>query len=356
MAQSLGVAQPGDQVMSDPVHDHSLRRRLVPSSVDSLMPIHPLAVVDPQAEIHPEATVGPFCYVRGKVHLAAGVELVSHASVYGRATIGAGTRIFPGAVVGADPQDLKYKGEDSELVIGERCRIHECATISKGTATGAMTTRIGDDVLVMAYAHIAHDCEVGNSVVIANSAQLAGHCRIGRKAIIGGMVGLHHFVTVGELSIVSAMCGVRFDIPPYVMAEGNPAEPRNINIIGLRRDGLGEAEVADLREAFRDLYHDRGATPLREAVEEVRDRFQAKVGSATLKLCDWIDAHLENAIKGRMAEAHRTAVVVGKANTGATRPTTCQHCGKVFQAQVRADAFLAACSHCGRQQTVEAQA
>jgi len=342
--------------MGYPVHASSLRRTLLPSSVHFPMPIHPLAVVDPQAEIHPEATVGPFCYVRGKVRLAAGVELVSHASVYGRASIGAGTRIFPGAVVGADPQDLKYKGEDSEVVVGERCRIHECATISRGTATGAMTTRVGDDVLVMAYAHIAHDCEVGNSVIIANGAQLAGHCRIGRKAIIGGMVGMHHFVTVGELSIVSAMCGVRFDIPPYVMAEGNPAEPRNVNVIGLRRDGIGEAEVADLREAFRDLYHDRGATPLREAVDEVRDRFLSKVGSPTLKLCDWIESHLENAVKGRMAEAHRTAVVGGKANTGATRPVICVHCTKEFQAQVRAEEYLAACTHCGRQQPVQPRA
>jgi UDP-N-acetylglucosamine acyltransferase len=317
------------------------------------MPIHPLAVVDPQAEVHPDAVVGPFCYVRGKVRLAAGVELISHASVYGRATIGAGTRIFPGAVVGSDPQDLKFKGEDSEVIVGERCRIHECVTISRGTATGAMATRVGDDVLVMAYAHIAHDCEVGNGVVVANGAQLAGHCRIGRKSIIGAMVGMHHFVTVGELTIISAMCGVRFDVPPYVMAEGNPAEPRNINVIGMRRDGVSETDVAELREAFRDLYHDRGATPLREAVEEVRDRFQARTGSPALKLCDWIDAHLENAVKGRMAEAHRTAVVGGKANTGATRPVACQHCGKEFPARVEAKPYLAACTHCGRQQSIE---
>ena len=353
MRQALGLAQSDEQFLGDAVHAGSLRRPSAASSLGISMPIHPLAVVDPQAEVHPDAIVGPFCYVRGKVRLAAGVELISHASVYGRATIGAGTRIFPGAVVGSDPQDLKFKGEDSEVIVGERCRIHECVTISRGTATGAMATRVGDDVLVMAYAHIAHDCEVGNGVVVANGAQLAGHCRIGRKSIIGAMVGMHHFVTVGELTIISAMCGVRFDVPPYVMAEGNPAEPRNINVIGLRRDGLSEAEVADLREAFRDLYHDRGATPLREAVEEARDRFQGKPGCAALKLCDWIDAHLENAVKGRMAEAHRTAVVGGKANTGATRPVACQHCGKEFPARVEAKPYLAACTHCGRQQSIE---
>ncbi len=191
-----------------------------------------------------------------------------------------------------------------------------------------MITSIGNDVLIMAYAHVAHDCQVADGVVIANNAQLAGHCNIGRKAIIGGMVGMHHFVTVGELSIVSGMAGVRFDVPPYVMAEGNPAEPRNINIIGLRRDGWSEADIASMREAFRDLYHDRGATPLREAVAEVRDRFESKGSSSpVLKMCDWIDSHLENAVKGRMAEAHRTAVVGGKANTGSTRSVACTSCG-----------------------------
>lgn len=281
------------------------------------MPIHPLAVVDPQADIHPDATVGPFCYVRGKVRLAAGVELVSHASVYGRTTIGAGTKVFPGAVVGSDPQDLKFKGEDSEVVIGERCRIHECVTISKGTESGGMVTSVGNDVLVMAYAHIAHDCHVADHVVIANGAQLAGHCTIGRKAIIGGMVGMHHFVTVGELAIISGMAGVRFDVPPYIMAEGTPAEPRNINIIGLRRDGWSEPDIEDMRAAFRELYHDRGAKPLREAVEEVRDSFEGKPASPVHKLCDWITAHLENAVKGRVQERFRKPAIGGKPGAAA---------------------------------------
>jgi UDP-N-acetylglucosamine acyltransferase len=319
------------------------------------MPIHPLAVVDPQAEIHPEAVIGPFCVVRGAVRLAAGVELHNHASIYGRTTIGAGTKVFPGAVIGTDPQDLKYAGEDSAVTIGERCRIHECVTVSKGTATGGMLTAIGNDVMVMAYAHIAHDCQVGDSVVIANNAQLAGHCRIGRKSVIGGMVGMHHFVTVGELTIVSGMCGVRFDIPPFMMAEGSPAEPRSVNVIGLRRDGRSEAEIADLREAFRDLYHDRGATPLRDAVAEVRDRFQERIGSPVLTLCSWIEDHLENAIKGRVQEAHRASVVGGRPNSGDTRQVTCTACNRAFSAQVRSQAYLAACTHCGRQQQIEAR-
>ncbi|MEK7415877.1 MAG: acyl-ACP--UDP-N-acetylglucosamine O-acyltransferase [Planctomycetota bacterium] len=319
------------------------------------MPIHPLAVVDPQADVHPDATVGPFCLVRGKVRLDAGVELRSHVCVYGRATIGSGTIVFPGAVIGSDPQDLKFKGEDSEVIIGERCLIHEYVTVSKGTATGIMRTTIGNDVLVMAYSHIAHDCQVSDSVVIANGTHLAGHCQIGRRAVIGAMIGMHHFVTIGELTMVAGMCAVRVDIPPYMIAEGSPAaEPRSINVIGLRRDGKTEPEIADLREAFRDLYHDRGATPLREAVTEVRDRFQDKIDTPVLKLCDWIEDHLDNAVKGRMQEAHRASVVGGRPATGELRTVKCRACHHDFLAQVRDVATMVACTRCGKQQQVEA--
>lgn len=282
------------------------------------MPIHPLAVVDPKAEIHPEAVIGPFCYVSGAVAIGARTELRSHACIYGRARIGEDCIVFPGAVIGSDPQDLKFKGEDSDVVIGARCRIHECVTVSKGTASGGMSTTIGDDVLVMAYAHVAHDCHVADGVVIANNAQLAGHCRIGRKSVIGGMVGMHHFVTVGELAIVSGMAGVRFDVPPFIMAEGNPAEPRNINIIGLRRDGWSEPDIEDLRVAFRELYHDREKKSLREALEEVRDTFEAKPASPVHRLCDWLQAFLENNIRGRVQEKSRQPAIGGKPGAAQT--------------------------------------
>ncbi|MCS6970954.1 MAG: acyl-ACP--UDP-N-acetylglucosamine O-acyltransferase [Planctomycetota bacterium] len=316
------------------------------------MPVHPLAVVDPAAEIHPDAVVGPFCMIRGAVRLAAGVELVSHVVVSGRTSIGPGTRVHPGAIVGGEPQDLKYAGEDTATVIGARCRIHEFATIHRGTLTGGGITRLGDDVLVMAYAHIAHDCEVGDGVVIANSAQLGGHCRIGRRAVIGGMVGMHHFVTVGELAMVGAMSGVRVDVPPYVLADGIPCEPRQINVIGLRRAGMTESDINDLREAFRDLYHDRGATTLRDAIADVRERYTDKRDSPVWRLCDWLEEHLTTAIKGRLAEAHRAAVVGGRAHEGPTRPILCRHCGREFPAPLAASPLLVACTHCGTQQMV----
>ena len=273
------------------------------------MPIHALAVVDPAADVHPAAEVGPFCHVRGPVRLAAGVILHGHVSVFGRTTIGAGTQCFPGAVVGGDPQDLKFKGEDSETRIGQRCRIHEGVTINKGTAGGGMVTSIGDDCLLMAYCHIAHDCRLGDRVVIGNATQLAGHIVIGDRAIIGGMTGAHHFVSVGETSIVSAMCGIRYDLPPFVMAEGNPAEPRNINLIGMRRAGYSEAHIDRLREIFRVLYHDK-TKPRSLAVVEAR----ALVGQGSdpcHRLVSWLEDYLARSVKGRIQESERPPVVGG---------------------------------------------
>ncbi len=277
------------------------------------MPIHPLAVVDSTAQIHAEANIGPFCVVKGPVTLGAGVDLRNHVTVYGRATIGAGTIVFPGAVVGSDPQDLKFRGEDSETIIGENCRIHEAVTISKGTAGGGMKTVVGNHCLIMAYAHVAHDCLVDDHVVIGNNTQLAGHIKVGRKAIIGGMVGLHHFATIGELSLIGSMSGVRFDVPPFMIAEGNPAEPRNVNQIGMRRDGWSEEHISAVRDAFRQLYHDRGGRPIVEVLASVRAHAPTDPAHPVHRLCVWLDEHLQTSVKGRVGEAHRPAVVGGKA-------------------------------------------
>jgi UDP-N-acetylglucosamine acyltransferase len=274
------------------------------------MPIHPLASVDAAAEIHPDAEIGPFCVVKGAVKLAAGVQLRSHASVFGRATIGAGTIVFPGATIGGDPQDLKFRGEDSEVIVGERCRIHECATVNKGTAGGGMKTVVGDECMLMAYSHVAHDCILGSNIVIGNATQLAGHIRIGDRVIIGGMTGAHHFVTIGEIAIIGAMCGIRYDIPPFMMAEGNPAEPRNVNVIGMRRAGIGEGAIEQVRAAFKIVYHDK-AKPKSQGIAELR----AAYGTGTdpvHRLADWLQTQLDTSVKGRMQESHRPPVVGGK--------------------------------------------
>lgn len=275
------------------------------------MAIHPLAVVDSAADVHPDATVGPFCVVQGKARILAGAELRNHVTVYGRTTIGEGSILFPGCVVGSDPQDLKYHGEDSETIVGREVRIHECVTVSKGTASGGMKTSIADHTLVMAYAHVGHDCHIGERVVIANNAQIAGHVVVGRKAIIGGMVGIHHFATIGELTIVSGMAGVRFDLPPYMMAEGTPAEPRNVNIIGCRRDGMSEEDIRLLRDVFKILYFDRekNGTPLKECLVKAHDIVGADLTTPAAKLVTWQQEHLENNVKGRIQEAHRAPPV-----------------------------------------------
>lgn len=284
------------------------------------MAIHPLAVVDPTAEIHPDAVIGPFCVVSGPVRIAAGTELRNHVSVYGRTSLGEGCLLFPGCVVGSDPQDLKFRGEDSETIIGKGVRIHECATISKGTASGGMKTVIGDETLVMAYAHVGHDCIIDSNVVIANNAQIAGHVRVGRKATIGGMVGVHHFATIGELTYIGSMSGVRVDLPPFMIAEGVPAEPRSVNIIGCRRDGMSEDAIRRLRDAFKIIYFDRekNGMPLLEALEKARDLVGSEVDCPVGRLVTWQREHLEQNIKGRIQEAHRAPAIGGSAK--ATTP------------------------------------
>ncbi len=282
------------------------------------MPVHALAVVDPAAEIHPQATVGPFCLVRGRVVLGAGVELVSHVTVIGRTTIGDGTKVFPGAVVGGDPQDLKFKNEDSEVIIGRNCRVHECVTVNKGTEGGGMKTVVGDDCLLMAYCHVAHDCILGNRVIVGNAANLAGHVNLADRSVVGPMTGVHHFVSVGELAYVGAMCGIKFDIPPYMIAEGNPAEPRNVNQIGMRRAGIPEDQISAMRDAYRILFHDR-SRPRAEALEELRDSLADSADTPVLRLVRWMERHLEQSVKGRVQEAHRPPVVGGGPGS---RPTT----------------------------------
>jgi UDP-N-acetylglucosamine acyltransferase len=284
------------------------------------MPIHPLAVVDPQAAIHADAIIGPFCCVQGRATIQAGAELRNHVTVYGRTTIGAGTIVFPGAVVGSDPQDLKFKGEDSETIIGANCRIHEVVTISKGTAGGGMKTVIGDGCLIMAYAHVAHDCELAEHIVVGNNTQLAGHIKVGRKAIIGGMVGLHHFATIGELALIGSMSGVRFDIPPFVIADGNPAEPRSVNHIGMRRDGFAEEVIDEVRAVFRRLYNDRTGRPMREVLDEVMATAPADEAHPVRRLCAFVAQQLSANIKGRVQESHRPPVIGGKAARPASEP------------------------------------
>ncbi len=267
------------------------------------MAIHPTAVIDPKAEIHEDAIVGPFCVVGPDVVLHANAELRNHATIFEGTTIGEGTIVFPNAVVGSDPQSVHYKGEASKVLIGNNCRIHECVTISKGTKGGNMETVIGDGCMIMAYAHVAHDCILDEQVVVCNNAQLAGHVKIGRKAVLSGMVGIHHFVSVGELSFISAMSGVKQDVPPYMMVAGYPSEVRSLNVVGLKREGFEAEEIKAARDAFKLIFHDK-SRPIMDAVSEIRE---TELGSfATVaRINEWLERHLNGAIKGRLQEAER---------------------------------------------------
>lgn len=270
------------------------------------MAIHPTAIVDPQADVHEEVAIGPFCVVHADVTLEAGVELCNNVTVFGKSRIGKGTKVFPYAVIGSDPQDLKFRGEDSEVIIGENNSIHEYVTVSKGTAGGGMKTVIGNDCLLMAYAHIAHDCILSDNIVIGNTVQLAGHVHIGRKAIVSGLAGIHHFVSIGELAFVAGMSAVKKDVPPFMMMEGNPAEVRGLNVVGLRRDGWSDEELAATKEAFRIMYHNKDGKALSESVEQVSGLDIANVKPVS-RLCDWLRTMLDGSVKGRMQESARSA-------------------------------------------------
>ncbi|MBS0456931.1 MAG: acyl-ACP--UDP-N-acetylglucosamine O-acyltransferase [Proteobacteria bacterium] len=218
------------------------------------MGIHPTAIVDPAARIGNNVAVGPYAVIGAQVEIGDDCDIASHVVISGPTRIGAGTRIHAHAAIGGDPQDKKYHGERSELVIGQRNTIREFCTINRGTGDGGGSTRIGDDNWIMAYVHIAHDCIVGNQTVFANNATLAGHVHIGDFAILGGFSGIHQFCRIGEHAFIGMGSLVNADVPPFVMVAGNYAKPRGINSEGLRRRGFDAERIAAIKRAYRALY------------------------------------------------------------------------------------------------------
>lgn len=234
--------------------------------------VHPTSIVEPGAQLAPGVKIGPFCVVGSEAVLHEGVELISQVAVAGRTEIGAGTRIFPFASVGHQPQDLKYAGEPSRLVIGERCTIRESVTINPGTAGGLMETRIGNDCLIMANAHVAHDCVLGNNVVLANYVGIAGHCVIGDYVTFGGICVAHQFVRVGSHAFIGAHSMVDADVIPYGMAVGNRAVLAGLNLVGLKRRRFDREAIHSLRAAYRMIFSSEGT--LRERVEDATELFR----------------------------------------------------------------------------------
>ena len=233
------------------------RPRNARAAMQATTTVHPTAIVHPKARLGEGVIVGPYAIIDEHVSVGAHTRIGAHCVIEGRTTIGADCQIFTGAVIGSIPQDLKYRGEESYLVIGDRNQIREYVTINPGTEGGGGKTVIGSDGLFMAYAHVAHDCVVGDHVIIANSAALAGHITVEDRAVIGGLVGIHQFVRVGTLAIIGGCSRVIQDIPPYATCVGYPAAVFGLNSEGLRRAGISEDTKRRLRHAFRILFHSK---------------------------------------------------------------------------------------------------
>ena len=220
------------------------------------MNIHPTAVVDPGAELENTVEVGPYAIIEKGVRIGANTVIKSHTVITGPTTLGTGNVIGPFATVGAPPQDLKYRGEETELVVGDNNRIREYVSIHRGTVTDRGITRIGSGNLLMGYVHVAHDCVVGNSAILANAATLAGHVQVDDHAIIGGLVAVQQFIRIGSHSYIGGLSGISKDVPPFVIVSGTRREMRvsGINRVGLRRQGFDKETLKKLDEAYRIIF------------------------------------------------------------------------------------------------------
>ena len=225
------------------------------------------AIVSPDAQLAPDATVGPFSVIGPQVRIGARTVIGPHAVINGPTTIGADNRIFQFASIGDAPQDKKYRGEPTQLLIGDRNVFRESCTINRGTTHDKGVTRIGDDNLFMAYSHVAHDCVIGDNTVFANSVALGGHVEVGDWVILGGLTAVHQFTKIGAHAFLGGGAILSRDVPPYLMVAGNPAVPHGVNAEGLRRRGFSDEQVRHIREAYRVLY--RSDLKLAEALTQL---------------------------------------------------------------------------------------
>lgn len=223
------------------------------------MSIHATSIIDPKAKIGQNVVIGPYCVVGPKVTLGDGVQLRSHVVIDTHAEIGEGTVLYPFSCI-SNPQDLKFKGEDSKVVIGKNTTIREYVTIQPGTEAGGMLTYVGDNCLLMALVHIAHDCHVGNNVIMANGATLAGHVTIGNHVVIGGLAAVLQFVRIGDHAMIGGMSGVTSDVIPYGHVNGGNAHLNGLNLVGLKRRGFERHSIDNLLKAYNQLFEDLEGT------------------------------------------------------------------------------------------------
>jgi len=242
------------------------------------MQIHPSAIVSKKAKLPESIIIGPYSIIGDNVVIGENTKIGAHCVIDGNTTIGNSCEIFTGAVVGSRPQDLKYKGEKSLLVIGDNNIIREYCTLNPGTEDGG-TTRVGNNNLLMAYSHVAHDCTVGNYCVFANNATLAGHVTIEDRAVIGGLVAIHQFVRMGKLSIVGGCSKVVQDIPPFSTCDGHPARVYGLNLVGLRRHKIDRDSIHQLNQAFRILFN--SGLSVKHAVERIEKEITNRTAEVT---------------------------------------------------------------------------
>ena len=266
------------------------------STAQTATSIHPTAVVDPKAELGPGVQVGPYAVIGPEVEIGAASKIGPHVVLDGRVRMGARNHIFPGACIGLEPQDLKYSGDPTAVVLGDDNTIRECVTINRAT-TDEQETRLGSGNLLMAYSHLGHNCELGDRIVIANGVAVAGHVVVGDRAVIGGVLGIHQFVHVGTMAMVGGMSRIERDVPPFTMVEGHPSRVRALNKIGLRRSGLVDAEggqqFAELKRVWTLLY--REGLPLAQALAVLRS--QSLAGPAA-ELVGFLEASIGPSRRG----------------------------------------------------------
>lgn len=262
--------------------------------------IHPSAVIETGAELGLDVEIGPYCFVGARAKIGDRTRLGPHVVVDGVTSIGADNLIVGQANLGGPPQDLSYKGQPTELEIGDRNTIREFVTINRGTIKGGGVTRLGSDCLLMACCHVAHDCEVQDRVIMANCALLAGHVFVGKGANISGLCAAHHFVTIGAYAYIGGMTRINQDVPPFMVYEGHQARVRNVNQVGLERAGFVKGDVEALKHAFRIIY--RSGEPRSRTLEQVRAELSAN--AMVMQLVEALE-NTEAGRKGRYREALR---------------------------------------------------
>lgn len=262
------------------------------STIAASAQIHPMAVIEDGATIGDGVKVGPFCLVGARAVLHENVELLSHAVVTGITEIGKGTRIFPMAVIGGDPQSVHHGGEETTLTVGANCTIREGVTMNTGTADFGGKTIVGDNNLFLANSHVAHDCRVGNHVIMSNNVMLAGHVTIEDRVILGGGSAVHQFTRIGRQAFIGGLSAVSYDVIPYGMLNGNPGLLSGLNVVGMTRAGIDRAVIHVVRRAYKAIFE--GAGSVRENASTLRDEYADC--PQVVEILDFISAESDRAL------------------------------------------------------------